>query len=79
MRRPFRDAIEQDTPELTRPIFFCYRKYNMDLTTGSLLLEVGSNANTLDESVYTAELVGKSLARMLNENREASPKTAPNG
>ena len=73
------DAIEQDTPELTRPIFFCYRKYNMDLTTGSLLLEVGSNANTLDESVYTAELVGKSLARMLNENREASPKTAPNG
>ena len=73
------DAIEQDTPELTRPIFFCYRKYNMDLTTGSLLLEVGSNANTLDESVYTAELVGKSLARMLNENREASPETAPNG
>ena len=64
------DAIEQDTPQLTRPIFFCYRKYNMDLTTGSLLLEFGSNANTLDESVYTAQLVGKSLARLLNENRE---------
>ena len=64
------DAIEQDTPQLTRPIFFCYRKYNMDLTTGSLLLELGSNANTLDESVYTAQLVGKSLARLLNENRE---------
>lgn len=79
MPASLQDAIEQDTPELTRPIFFCYRKYNMDLTTGSLLLEVGSNANTLDESVYTAELVGKSLARMLNENREASPKTAPNG
>lgn len=73
------DAVEQDTPELTRPIFFCYRKYNMDLTTGSLLLEVGSNANTLDESVYTAELVGKSLARMLSENRGESPETAPNG
>ena len=42
----------------------------MDLTTGSLLLEFGSNANTLDESVYTAQLVGKSLARLLNENRE---------
>ncbi|MCI8493688.1 MULTISPECIES: stage II sporulation protein P [Anaerotruncus] len=64
------DAIEQDTPQLTRPIFFCYRKYNMDLTTGSLLLEFGSNANTLDESVYTAQLVGKSLARLLDESRE---------
>lgn len=67
------DAIERDTPELTRPIFFCYRKYNMDLTTGSLLLEIGSNANTLNESIYTAELVGKSLARLLNENHETSP------
>ena len=46
----------------TRPIFFCYRKYNMDLTTGSLLLEIGSNANTLDESIYSAELIGNSLA-----------------
>lgn len=61
------NAIEEDYPQLTRPIFFCYRKYNMDLTTGSLLFEVGSNANTLDESIYTAQLVGKSLARLLNE------------
>lgn len=59
------NAIEEDYPHLTRPIFFCYRKYNMDLTTGSILLEMGSNANTLEESVYSGELVGKSLARLL--------------
>lgn len=59
------DAIERKYPQLTRPVFFCYRKYNMDLTTGSLLLEVGSNANTLEESVYTAEMVGDALAGLL--------------
>ncbi len=65
------DAVERDYPQLTRPIFFCYRKYNMDKTTGSLLLEVGSNANTLDESIYSAQLVGKSLANLLtNKNKE---------
>lgn len=64
------DAIEQDYPQLTRPIFFCYRKYNMDKTTGSLLIEVGSNGNTLDECVYSAQLVGKSLAKLLtNDNK----------
>lgn len=60
------DAIEKKYPQLTRPIFFCYRKYNMDLTTGSLLLEMGSNANTLEESIYTAQLVGDALADLLN-------------
>ncbi|MBE6905433.1 stage II sporulation protein P [Marasmitruncus massiliensis] len=64
------DAIEQDYPQLTRPIFFCYRKYNMDKTTGSLLLEVGASANTLEESIYTAHMVGKSLAKLLTENNK---------
>jgi stage II sporulation protein P len=64
------DQLEQDYPTLTRPIFFCYRKYNMDLTTGSLLFEVGSNANTLEESIYTANLVGKSLGKLLAPVKE---------
>lgn len=68
------DAIEQKYPQLTRPIFFCYRKYNMDLTTGSLLLEVGSNANTLEESIYTAEMVGDALAGLLKGNPTAPPE-----
>ena len=73
------NAIETDWPPLTRPIFFCYRKYNMDLTTGSLLLEVGTQANTLEEATYTARLVGRSLARLLNENRQPpdTPSQAP--
>lgn len=57
--------MESDYPTLTRPVMFAYRKYNQDLTTGSLLLEMGSHGNSLDEAIYCGELVGKSLAKTL--------------
>lgn len=49
---------------LTRPILFDYRKYNQNLTTGSILIEVGSQGNSLDEAKYTGELIGKSLSKL---------------
>lgn len=58
---------EQDFAHLMRPIFFCYRKYNLDKTPASLLLEFGSHGNTLEECEYTASLVGKSIAAVLHE------------
>lgn len=57
--------LEGDWQGLTRPILFDYRKYNQDLTTGSLLIEVGGHANSIDQAVYSGELIGKSLARLL--------------
>ena len=57
--------LESDTPGLTRPILFDYRKYNQDLTTGSLLIEVGSHGNTLEQVQYSGQLFGRSLARLL--------------
>lgn len=59
------NQMEQDYPTLTRPVMFSYRKYNQDLTTGSILLEIGGHANSLAEAVYCGELVGKSLAKTL--------------
>lgn len=50
---------------LTRPIMFDYRKYNQDLTTGSLLIEVGSHGNTLEQVRYSGELIGEALADAL--------------
>lgn len=50
---------------LTRPILFDYRFYNQDLTGGSLLIEVGSHGNTLDQAKYSGELIGKALAQLL--------------
>ncbi len=57
--------LEMDHPGLMRPILFDYRKYNQDLTTGSLLIEVGSHGNTLEQAAYAGELIGQSLARAL--------------
>lgn len=62
--------IEGDVPGLTRPILFDYRHYNQDLTTGSLLIEVGSHGNTLEQVQYSGELIGKSLGRLLLSVRE---------
>lgn len=57
--------IENDNHGLTRPILFDYRHYNQDITTGSLLIEVGSHGNTLEQACYSGELLGKSIARAL--------------
>lgn len=50
---------------LMKPVYFCNRRYNMDVTPCSLLLEFGSDANTLDEAVYAASLLGESLAGLI--------------
>lgn len=57
--------LESDHEGLTRPILFDYRKYNQDLTTGSILIEVGGHANSIDQAVYSGELIGRSLAECL--------------
>lgn len=56
--------LETDHKGLTRPVLFDYRKYNQDLTTGSVLIEVGGHGNSMDQAVYTGELIGESLVNM---------------
>ncbi|MBQ5319625.1 MAG: stage II sporulation protein P [Oscillospiraceae bacterium] len=55
------NQLESDWQGLTRPVLFDYRKYNQDLTTGSILIEVGGHANSIDQALYSGELIGKSL------------------
>ena len=52
---------------LMRPILFSERKYNMYETEYSFLLEVGTDANTLEEACYSARLFGDALGQLLNE------------
>ena len=61
------DSMEKNFPGFTRPIFLAYRFYNQNLTTGSLLIEVGAHGNTIDEVKYSGELIGKSLAALLKQ------------
>lgn len=57
--------LEQKYPTLARPLTLNSKNYNESLTTGSLLLEFGTDVNTLDEALYSAELVGNALAELL--------------
>lgn len=64
------DKLEELFEGITRPLYFCPRSYNMNLTHCSLLLEVGSDANTLDEAVYTGKCIGVAVSEMLKEYEE---------
>lgn len=64
------NKLEELFEGITRPLYFCPRSYNMNLTHCSLLLEVGSDSNTLDEAVYTGKCIGKAVAEILKEYEE---------
>ena len=49
-------AVHLAHPTLQRPIKLVQERYNQQLTTGSLILEVGSNGNTLAEALNAIEL-----------------------
>lgn len=61
------NKVNELYPGLMRPILFSERKYNMYETHYSFLLEVGTDANTLDEACYSARLFGNALGQLLNE------------
>lgn len=56
------NCAEDAYPDLARALLFDYRNYNQHLSTGALLIEVGSHGNSLDEVIYTGELLGNIIA-----------------
>ena len=58
---------EDSFPGMTRPLYFGEFSYNMDFNNGSLLIEVGTDANTVDEAAYTGELLGNALSSVLQK------------
>ncbi|MBO5333160.1 MAG: stage II sporulation protein P [Clostridia bacterium] len=53
--------------KLVRPLLLCSRKYNMHLMPCALQIEIGTDANTLLEAVYSAEFFAESLSQLLKE------------
>ena len=58
-------TLEADYPGITRPTMFCNRNYNQELSPGALLIEIGAHGNTLDEAKRSAELLAKTLVKVL--------------
>ncbi len=65
----FQNSMETLYPGFTRPFLFDYRNYNQQLTTGSLLIEVGGHANTLEEAQNSASLIAYSLADVFDKQQ----------
>lgn len=61
----FEQYMESAYPGLTRPVLYDYRKYNQDMTTGSLLIEVGGHGNSLSQAVYAGRLSADAISDAL--------------
>lgn len=59
------NAAELMYPGLMRPIDLRTERFNLHMTTGSLILEVGSNGNTLEEAKNAAHNVARAIAAVL--------------
>lgn len=60
-------AMEALYPGFTRPVLFSYRFYNQDLTTGSLLIEIGGHGNNLNEALRAGQLAANGLVEALKQ------------
>jgi hypothetical protein len=63
--KALQQAMDQAYPSLTRPIQLSSERYNQHLTTGSLILEVGTCGNSLAEAIRGAELFAEAAAPVL--------------
>ncbi len=60
------NAAEIMYPGLMRPINLRTERFNEHMTKGSLILEVGSNGNTLDEAKAGGRDIARAIAAVLN-------------
>ncbi len=59
-------TLESKYPTLARPLSLMSKRYNQSLSSGAMLIEFGTEVNTLEEASYSAELVGNALVELLN-------------
>ncbi len=58
------EALTARHPSLCRPLSLTGARYNQYVSHGSLLIEVGSEGNTLQEATRSARLLGETLVEM---------------
>ena len=65
-------AVNDKYENLMKPMYFCNRIYNLYLTPYSLLIETGTDVNTLSEAAYSARLLGDVLADFIKTNAKGN-------
>ena len=61
------NEIEEKYPTLCRPLFLTSGKYNQNLGKASILLEVGSHGNTLEEAKNCGKMTGDAIGSYLSK------------
>ena len=61
-------TINNMYPGLTRPVSFTKERYNTHTTYGSIIVEVGTTGNTLEEALVSAQMIGNAVAKFIKTN-----------
>jgi stage II sporulation protein P len=61
--------LTQNCPQLVRPINLRTSRFNQHFTKGSLIIEVGTNGNTLDEALVSTKYLATAIHQTLDELR----------
>lgn len=56
--------LERIAPGIARPVSLRSSRFNQDLTTGSLLIEVGAAGNSLEEALRGAEVLAEAIVAL---------------
>ena len=64
------NRMELDYPGLARPLYLSPARYNQHLSPGALLIEVGTDANTLAEAKQASLLFADCLGKVLETHKE---------
>ena len=59
-------ALDQVSPDLMRPLNTVASRYNQHLSPGWVLVEVGAEGNTVEEAVYSGQILAHTLADLLD-------------
>ena len=60
------EVAKKKYPSLMRDLHLCAERYNTHTSGGSMIIEVGSNGNTLSEAIKCVRLVGECIADVIN-------------
>ena len=56
--------LEKNCPGICRPISFRSQRFNQDLSTGAMLIEVGSAGNTREQALRAVRILGETILEL---------------
>lgn len=62
------EKLAQYDESIVKPIFISKNRYNQNLTNASLIVEIGGDGNTIDESIESAKFLSRAITEVVNDN-----------